>query len=78
DALLFAWDLTTVGTVADGSRLSIEEVPVAIMCQKCRAERVVPAFRLECPECGTFSAQIVRGRELDVSAMEVFDAASTG
>jgi hydrogenase nickel incorporation protein HypA/HybF len=77
DALRFAWDVATDGTLACGSELRIERVPVAIHCARCNSERTIEGSTLPiCPVCKTPSAQIVRGRELLVTSMEVIYAAS--
>lgn len=74
DSLLFAWDLASAGTVAEGSELKIEEVPLAVFCPKCDCERTPnsPAS-FQCSVCGTFATEIRRGRELDIVAVEVPD-----
>jgi hydrogenase nickel incorporation protein HypA/HybF len=78
DALRFAWDLATESTLAAGSRLEIEEVPLAIACRTCNAERTIDRGVIPvCPVCGTPSTGIVRGRELLITAMEVTDDAQT-
>jgi hydrogenase nickel incorporation protein HypA/HybF len=72
DALLFSWDVATEQTVAEGSQLCIEEVPLVVFCDRCGAERAPRSGSgLLCPECGTPSPQIVRGREMQLVAMEV-------
>lgn len=72
DALRFSWDVATAGTIAAGSRLSIEEVPLIVFCERCEGERAPqPGYGLLCPDCGTPSPQILRGREMQLVAMEV-------
>jgi hydrogenase nickel incorporation protein HypA/HybF len=72
DALLFSWDVATVQTVAEGSRLCIEEVPLVVFCERCENERSPRAGTgLLCPTCGTPSPRIVRGREMQLVSMEV-------
>lgn len=74
-ALSFVWQPATEGTFAAGSRLDIEAVPLAVWCPACHAEREPPAFpRLACPACGTPTPEILRGRELEILAMEVEDS----
>src|SRR3954468_4132986 len=51
--------------------LVIEEVPVAAFCPACAAERAVPFPELRCPACGTPTPDVVRGRELEVVALEI-------
>lgn len=72
DALLFAWDVATENTVAAGSRLCIEEIPLVVFCERCEDERSPrPGTGLLCPDCGTAAPHIVRGREMQLVAMEV-------
>lgn len=72
DALLFSWDVATAETVAEGSTLRIEEIPLVVFCERCEGERAPrPGTGLVCPECGTPSPRILRGREMQLVAMEV-------
>jgi hydrogenase nickel incorporation protein HypA/HybF len=77
DALLFSWDVATADSVAQGSELRIEEIPVVVFCEHCEGERAPrPGSGLLCPECGHASPRIVHGREMQLVAMEVPGEAS--
>ncbi|MGA2759907.1 MAG: hydrogenase maturation nickel metallochaperone HypA [Candidatus Cybelea sp.] len=72
DALLFSWDVATARTIAEGSRLVVEEIPLVIFCEFCESEQAPhPGTGLLCPACGTPSPRIVRGREMQLVSMEV-------
>lgn len=72
EALKFSWELATAGTVAAGSVLRIEAVPLVVFCESCAQERAPRASSgLVCPSCGSACPAIVRGRELQLVAMEV-------
>ncbi len=72
EALAFSWELAAAETLAAGSTLRIENVPVAVFCERCETERTPPpGSGLVCPVCGAPSPRILRGRELHVVAMEV-------
>ena len=72
EALLFSYDLACEGTSLEGSTLVIEEIALVIECPRCGAERApVSLQRLHCIECGTPAAQLLRGAELEVSALEL-------
>jgi hydrogenase nickel incorporation protein HypA/HybF len=72
DALRFSWKLATDGTLAADSRLEIEDVPLTVFCERCETERTPrPGSGLVCPECGAICPSIVRGRELQLVALEV-------
>lgn len=76
-ALAFAWGPATDGTFAAGSRLDIEEVPLAVWCPACEAERELLAWaRLVCPACGAAAPEVVRGRELEILSMELAEGAA--
>ena len=73
-ALEFSFELVTEGTLLEGARLDIDEVPVAIFCEPCGEVVELPDFqRFRCPRCNTPSADIRQGRELDVESLEVID-----
>ncbi len=81
DALLFSYDLACEGTVLAGSRLEIEEIPIILYCSVCLQERpAVSINNLCCGVCSTPSADIRKGSELEVFALELSDehAAAAG
>lgn len=72
DALLFSWEMASAESVAEGSELRVEEVPVEVMCERCgEARSPLPGTGLVCPVCGTICPSVVRGREVQIVAMEV-------
>jgi hydrogenase nickel incorporation protein HypA/HybF len=72
EALLFSYGLAAQDTVLARSRLVIEPVDVAIFCQQCQAERRTRDFpTLICETCGTLAESIVRGKELEITGMEI-------
>jgi len=72
DALLFSYDVVCQGTQLEGSRLLIEEIPIIVFCPKCKMETPpVATNNLSCPKCETPTPQIVCGREMEVTALEI-------
>jgi hydrogenase nickel incorporation protein HypA/HybF len=72
DALLFSWDLARADTVASDATLLIDDVAVAVWCSRCDGERAIREGEgLTCSQCGAIAPTIVRGRELELVAMEV-------
>ncbi len=72
EALEFSFDLAAEGTAIAGARLQIEEVPVAVLCPRCNAERQLPSLQcFRCPVCDTPTPDVVRGRELELKALEI-------
>ncbi|HEX3879805.1 MAG TPA: hydrogenase maturation nickel metallochaperone HypA [Bryobacteraceae bacterium] len=71
-ALQSAYELAAEQTPFARSRLVIEEVPAVFYCATCSRNRPVEAPRwFCCPECNTPSAEVVSGRELEISALEL-------
>jgi hydrogenase nickel incorporation protein HypA/HybF len=72
EALLFSYDLACEGTLLEGSRLLIEEVPVVVYCPACRAERTLDSVqRFCCSICERPTPEVLHGRELEVVALEI-------
>lgn len=72
DALFFSYEVACQDTPLEGSRLIIEDIPVAVFCPRCKEKRVLPSVQsFTCPECGTPSGEVVQGKELEVFALEV-------
>jgi hydrogenase nickel incorporation protein HypA/HybF len=77
DALDFAYTVAREGTDLATSRLVINDVPVVLFCPSCREERnAESAQRLCCAECGTPASDVVRGKELEITALEIAEIAA--
>ena len=70
DALTFAFEVVSEGTVAEGAELKIEVVPARGRCEKCDIEFDVDSTMFLCPQCGGIAAEIVSGKELDIAEIE--------
>ena len=53
------------------AELVIEEIPVAVYCPVCSVERLIVFPELCCPTCRTPTPDVIRGRELEVVALEI-------
>ncbi len=72
EALLFSYDVACEGTTLEGSRLIIEEIPIVVYCPNCQMERALASMqRFCCDVCGTLTPEVLRGRELEVVALEI-------
>ncbi len=72
DALLFSYDVVCQGTPLEGSSLIIEEIPVIVFCPQCETETPPTAINnLCCPKCETPTPQVISGREMEVTALEI-------
>ena len=72
DALLSSFEMACVNTRLAGSKLMVEEVPLVVYCSKCEARREVKADHwFQCSQCGTPTPEILQGKELEVTALEL-------
>jgi hydrogenase nickel incorporation protein HypA/HybF len=71
DALEFCFELAAKGTAVAGARLEIDDVPLTVRCPKCGEDRVLPGFPLVCPVCDTPTPEVVGGRDLELTALEI-------
>ncbi len=70
DALSFAFETMTPGTVAEGAELEIEVVPAKGRCEKCDIEFDIDALMFYCPRCEGVATEVISGRELEVAEIE--------
>ena len=72
DALRFAYDVATDGTMLAGSTLDITEQPLVVACPTCARDVELPGFQeLQCPVCGTPTGLIRKGREMDLTSLDI-------
>lgn len=73
ESLRFAFDIVSRGTAAEGAEFEIEQVPVAVYCQGCQQEfdGETQGYIFTCPTCGDLCGEIRRGRELELSRIEM-------
>ena len=71
EALRFGFDAVSQGSMAEGARLEIIELPGLAWCMQC--QKSVPAHRRfdPCPECGGFQLQVTGGDEMRIKELEV-------
>jgi hydrogenase nickel incorporation protein HypA/HybF len=71
ETLEFAFDIVAKGTMAEGAKLEIERVPLLCYCPACGQEFEPTDLVCECTRCGRPSVDIRRGRELQLTSLEV-------
>jgi len=71
ETLEFAFEIVAKGTIAEGATLDIERVSLVCFCPTCAQEFEPTDLVCECTRCGRPSADIRRGRELQLTSLEV-------
>lgn len=75
EALQSAFEIAREDSPLAAVDLIIEPAPLAAYCPRCRERRALASVsNLRCPVCGEPTPEIVSGRELEVTALEVVDA----
>jgi hydrogenase nickel incorporation protein HypA/HybF len=72
EALLSAYELAKEASALADCRLIVEDVPIVVYCDQCTQERPVESIQsFRCTYCGSLSANVVSGRELEITALEI-------
>ena len=72
DSLQFCYGIAIEGTPLEGSRLTVNIVPVTVHCDACGAEGPIESLQsFRCPACGEPASDVRGGRELEIEAIEI-------
>jgi len=69
EALTFAFEAASEGTVAEGAELNVGVVPARGRCDKCNIEFDVDmeTSMFVCPQCGGTAAELISGKEVEIA-----------
>jgi len=71
EAMEFAFDVVTRGTLLEGARLLIRRVPGRGRCCACGAESAMGRYTFTCPACGEPTLERLQGDELKITELEI-------
>ena len=71
EAMRFAFDVGTFGSVAAGAELVILETEGRGRCPACGEEAVLEAFYDPCPACAKFPMELLSGRDMRIISLDV-------
>ena len=71
DALMFAFDVVSEGTVAEGADLKLTTVPTLCYCTHCRREFYPMSWIYACPYCQHLSNDVREGKNLELVSLEI-------
>ena len=71
DALEFAFEALSEGTLCEGAELAIEWVEPESFCLECANDFKHDRFHRTCPNCGSYETTLIAGRELEIASIEV-------
>ena len=71
EALEFAFEALTEGTMCESAELDVIRVSPRRACFGCGEEFDHDRFHRICPACGSYETQLLQGRELSIESIEV-------
>jgi hydrogenase nickel incorporation protein HypA/HybF len=72
EALLFSYGIACDGTLLEGSRLVVKDIPIEVFCPGCGAAKTLQSMQwFHCPDCGAATSEILHGKELAITALEL-------
>ena len=71
EALEFAFEALTEGTICEGASLTVNTVGPHSICSECGEEFDHDRFHRSCPACGSYETILLNGRELEIESIEV-------
>ncbi|MGI6225088.1 MAG: hydrogenase maturation nickel metallochaperone HypA [Peptococcales bacterium] len=70
DALQFGFEVSSMGTVAQGAKLLYRELPALIKCSNCNHEFTWKTYGYSCPKCSNLGGEMFQGKEFYVDYIE--------
>jgi hydrogenase nickel incorporation protein HypA/HybF len=70
EAMEFAWNAGTKGTMLEHAELKIKEIPLAVKCNTCGHHYQPCEIYESCPGCGDVDPEVITGKELRVVALD--------
>lgn len=71
-ALHFCFPTAARNTACEGATLSVEEVPLTVLCTRCDAVKTPAAlYNFRCPDCGWPTPKVLTGREMQLVSFRI-------
>jgi len=67
----FYFDIVSKETIASGAKVVIENTPLKAKCSTCGHIFTVEDYSFICPKCNNISPNIISGKELAVTSIEI-------
>jgi len=71
ESIKFAFDVVVKGSIADGAKLVIEDIPGLAYCEKCHKNVPMLEPYSCCSVCASDELQVISGNELKINRVEV-------
>jgi len=71
DAMEFAFEALSPGTICEGATLTEIRVPPLSCCLMCKNEFTHDRYHWACPECDSLATELLSGREMYIDSIEI-------
>lgn len=71
EALEFAFEVLSEGTIFEGCELVVDKVHPRSLCFECGEEFDHDRFHRSCPQCGSYQTSLLCGKEMEIESIEV-------
>jgi len=71
EAMEFAFEACSQGTLADGATLEIRRIPALGRCRECGKESEMESLLDGCTACDSFALDILKGEEMALIELEI-------
>jgi hydrogenase nickel incorporation protein HypA/HybF len=71
DSMRFAFEVVTKGTLAEGSALIIDHVPLTARCRSCGRTFSIVGYAFSCAHCESPEIKVISGRELQIEDIDL-------
>lgn len=71
ESLLFCFDAVTRGSLAEGARVEIRDIPGSGWCRNCAQTVAMHELYAACPLCGGYQMEINGGDQMRIKELEV-------
>lgn len=76
DSLQFCFEAACKGTLAEGSKLEINELSGQGKCNQCGHTFTLDSFMALCPRCESYEIDIIQGKELKLKTISIDEEGS--
>lgn len=71
ESLSFCFDTAKKETLAEHAKLNISIIPGKAQCSNCHAHFNAHSFISLCPQCESYSMDIIQGKELQIKSIQI-------
>ena len=73
DALVFSFDIVKDKTISSRANLIINSIQGKGKCRSCGGVFPIDKYGVACPECNSYSIDIMQGKELKITSISIED-----